>query len=240
MQFIKRRERPEAAPPPVTHPEAPAQQFAVRIHLLGRSSDGVRMRGAQAVHALPAIVDRVSSARIEIVEPLPTQYRDAAPTLERADELESWMRARHDVSPITRHALYVLESVDALDMTVDTFVCGLLYGTTEASGYPDYQAIVGGIASRWDEVTGDLVARAVVGWGGRGVRGDTDRRAESLVNALYAELTASGSLPEPEPAPRPASAGVRTGHVCSHCGFEGPSSQAFFCVRCGMRMSRSA
>ncbi len=36
-------------------------------------------------------------------------------------------------------------------------------------------AIVGGVASHWDESTGDMIVRGIVGWGGKGVRGDTDR-----------------------------------------------------------------
>ncbi len=241
MQFLKRRERPTPAAPPIPlHPEAPAQQFAVKVHLMGRSSDSVRMRGPNAFHAVPPIVDRLSASRVEVIEPLPPEHRNAAPRIERADELESWLRARSDVGPISRHALYVLESVDALDMTVDTFVCGLLHGAADAGGYPDYQAIVGGVASRWDEITGELVARAVVGWGGKGLRGDTNRHAETLVNALYGELVASGSPMAGEPVPGPVAAGEAGGLVCAHCGFEMTGGQAFFCIRCGMRMSRGA
>ena len=64
-------------------------------------------------------------------------------------------------------------------MTVDTFFCGLLHGETDTSGYPDYTAIVGGLASHWDELSGELIVRAVVGWGGKGQRGDTDRIASA-------------------------------------------------------------
>lgn len=240
MQFLKRKDRSaaESAPIPL-HAEAPGQQYAIKIHLMGRSSDSVRMRGPNAFHALNPIVDRLSNSRVEVLEPLPTDYRNAAPRIEHVEELDSWMRARSDAGPIARHALYVLETLDALDMTVDTFVCGLLYGATEASGYPDYQAIVGGVASRWDEITGELMARAVVGWGGKGVRGDSNRQAEALVNAIYAELVASGS-PMGDTPPGPVAMGDAAGLVCAHCGFEMVGGQAFFCIRCGMRMSRGA
>ena len=89
-----------------------------------------------------------------------------------------WLNAHHELSPITRHALVVLESIDAVDLAFDTFVCALLDGETDTSGYPEYNAIVGGVASHWDEATGDMIVRGVVGWGGRGVRGDTDRIAQ--------------------------------------------------------------
>ena len=240
MQFLKRREKPAAAPEPVAQrPDAPAQQYALKINLMGRTSDGVRLRGRNA-QALAPLVDRFSTTRVAIIEPLRLEHQNAAPRLDRIDELASWIRARGDEDPVARHALHVLESVDALDMTVDTFVCGLLHGTTDASGYPDYQAIVGGIATRWDEATGDLVARAAVGWGGKGVRGDTNRHAEVLVNALYAELLSSGPSHAADAPSGPVASGETVGLVCAHCGFEVIGGQAFFCVRCGMRMSRGA
>ena len=82
---------------------------------------------------------------------------------------------------MTRHALVVLESIDAIDLAFDTFVCALLDGEVDTSGYPEYNAVVGGVASHWDEATGDMIVRAVVGWGGKGVRGDTDRIGSRLL-----------------------------------------------------------
>ena len=241
MLFLKRKGKQQAAPvaPPV-FPDAPAQQYSVKIYLMGRSSESVRMEGAEAARTLPEIVDRMSKTRIELIEPLAQEHREAAPSIERSEEFEQWAQARQGIGPISRHALYVLETVDALDMTVDTFICGLLRGATEANGYPDYQAIVGGIATRWDEVSGDLLARAIVGWGGKGVRGDTDRHAELLINAIYGELRASQFSLGAAAQPRPPSAGMRSGLSCAHCGFETASRQAFVCTRCGMRLSRGA
>ena len=88
-----------------------------------------------------------------------------------------WINAHHGNSPIARHAISVLETVGALDLAFDTFVVTLLDGETDTSGYPEYNAIVGGVASHWDEATGDMIVRALAGWGGKGVRGDTDRTA---------------------------------------------------------------
>ena len=105
------------------------------------------------------------------------------------------MLARRDVGPIARHGLYVLEMTDALDMTVDTFSAGLLHGDTDTSGYPDYNAIVGGLASHWDELSGELIVRAVVGWGGKGLRGDTERIGQKLLSSLYQQVLASGYTP---------------------------------------------
>ncbi len=97
------------------------------------------------------------------------------PQIARPSEAMQWLNAHHELSPVTRHALVVLESIDAIDLAFDTFACALLDGETDTSGYPEYNAIVGGVASHWDEATGDMIVRGVVGWGGRGVRGDTDR-----------------------------------------------------------------
>ena len=94
-------------------------------------------------------------------------------------------------SPVTRHALVVLESIDAIDLAFDTFACTLLDGETDTSGYPEYNAIVGGVASHWDEATGDMIVRGVVGWGGRGVRGDTDRIAQRILAGILTNILAS-------------------------------------------------
>ena len=86
----------------------------------------------------------------------------------------------------------VFESTDAVDMTVDNLALALLHGETDTSGYPDYNAIVGGLASHWDELSGDLIVRAVVGWGGRGQRGDTERHGNRLLSSLYQQVRATG------------------------------------------------
>ena len=102
-----------------------------------------------------------------------------------------WLNAHHVHSPITRHALVVLESIDAIDLAFDTFVCSLLDGEVDTSGYPEYNAIVGGVAAHWDEATGDMICRAVVGWGGKGVRGDTDRIGAKLLGGVLSNILAS-------------------------------------------------
>ena len=58
-------------------------------------------------------------------------------------------------------------------------------------GYPEYNAVVGGVASHWDEATGDMIVRGVVGWGGRGVRGDTDRIASRILGGLLTNILAN-------------------------------------------------
>ena len=179
MSFL-RRKKPEAEPPPPPRRRcrrrSTAQEYSLRSALVARSSDGLRLPADPARPlAIPGIVEPLSQTPVETIEPLPLEYSDASPAIERFNEVQQWVLARRDVSPIGRHGLYVLEMTDALDMTVDTFSCGLLHGETDTSGYPDYNAIVGGLASHWDELSGELIVRAVVGWGGKGLRGDTER-----------------------------------------------------------------
>ena len=241
MSFLKRK-KPDAAPPPPPTPvqeEVIAQEYQLRIALMARSSDGLRLPAdPRVVASLASIVEPLSQTTVETIPPLPLEYSDAAPTFERYNEVQQWVLARRDVTPIGRHGLYVLEMTDALDMTVDTFLCGLLHGDTDTSGYPEYNAIVGGLATHWDELSGELIVRAVLGWGGKGLRGGTERIGTKLVSALYQQVLASGfSLGEAEQARLP-SIGLRSGLTCAHCGFEAGNASAFYCPKCGMRMLR--
>jgi hypothetical protein len=243
MSFLRRNRKVEAPPPLPSSPmqeDVSAQQYALKLNYLARSSDGLRMQADPAVRGmLPSIVEPLATTSVETVEPLPLEYSDAAPTMERFNEMQQWVLARRELGPIGRHGLYVLESTDALDMSVDTFFCALLHGDVDTSGYPEYNAIVGGLASHWDELSGELIVRAVLGWGGKGQRGDTDRIGQKMLSSLYQQVIASGySLGAAESARSPSIHG-RSGLVCQHCGFEAGNAGAFYCPKCGMRMSRS-
>ncbi len=242
MSFLKRKKPDSTPPPPPPTPaqeEVVAQEYQLRIALMARSSDGLRLPAdPRVVASLASIVEPLSQTTVETIQPLPLEYSDAAPTFERYNEVQQWVLARRDVTPIGRHGLYVLEMTDALDMTVDTFLCGLLHGDTDTSGYPEYNAIVGGLATHWDELSGELIVRAVLGWGGKGLRGGTERIGTKMVSALYQQVLASGfSLGEAEQARLP-SIGLRSGLTCAHCGFEAGNASAFYCPKCGMRMLR--
>jgi hypothetical protein len=243
MSFLRRNKKQgETAPPPPqpVHEDVSAQQYSVKLAYLARSSDGLRMQPDPGVREiLPGIVEPLASTPIEVIEPLPIEYTDAAPNMERFNEMQQWVLARREIGPIGRHALYVLEMTDALDMTVDTFYSALLHGETDTSGYPAYNAIVGGLASHWDELSGELIVRAVIGWGGKGQRGDTERIGQRILSSLYQQVIATGySLGAAESARAPHAAG-RSGLVCAHCGFEAGSAGAFYCPKCGMRMARA-
>jgi hypothetical protein len=242
MSFLRRKKPDDTPTPPPPTPvseEVAAQQFSLKLAYIARSSDGLRMEADPAVRAmLPDVVGPLALTTVEVIEPLEREFGEAAPRIERMREMEQWVQARSAVSPIGRHALYILESTDAIDMTVDTFFSALLHGETDTSGYPDYNAIVGGLASHWDELSGDLIVRAVIGWGGKGLRGDTERIGQRLLSSLYQQVIATGRSLGPATAARLPSAGGHGGVVCAHCGFDAGAEGAFYCPKCGMRMTR--
>ena len=248
LDFLKRRgnENDDAAPaaPPaagssVMPEEIVAQEYQLKLYFAGKSSEGVRMKaGPNAMNELPSMLIGLAKSEIEVVDPLPIEFSEATPTIVRPSEAMQWLNAHHALSPITRHALVVLESIDAVDLAFDTFVCAMLDGETDTSGYPEYNAIVGGVASHWDEATGDMICRAVVGWGGRGVRGDTDRIGAKLLAGLLTNVLASQYALGITSIERPVPAAGRGGLVCAHCGFASAHERAFYCPKCGMRLLR--
>ncbi len=246
LEFLKRKGDADKAPATAT-PVAPvgmpeevvAQEYQLKLYYAGKSTEGVRMRaGPQAMAELPRMLDGLTRNEVEVVDPLPLEYAQAIPVIARPSEAMQWLNAHHELSPVTRHALVVLESIDAVDLAFDTFVCSLLDGETDTSGYPDYSAIVGGLASHWDEATGDMIVRGVVGWGGKGVRGDTDRTASRILGGILSNILASQYAMGLTSVDRPVPAAGRGGLVCAHCGFASGHERAFYCPKCGMRLLR--
>ena len=248
LDFLKRKNATEAAasaatPAPMASAVMPeevvAQEYQLELYYAGKTSEGVRMRaGQQAMTDLPSMLVGLAKAEIEVVEPLPIEFSQATPTIARPSEAMQWLNAHHVHSPITRHALVVLESIDAIDLAFDTFVCSLLDGEVDTSGYPEYNAVLGGVAAHWDEATGDMIVRAVVGWGGRGVRGDTDRIGAKLLAGILTNVLANQYAMGLTAVERPMPAAGRGGLVCAHCGFASAHERAFYCPKCGMRLLR--
>jgi hypothetical protein len=219
--------------------EVVAQEYILKLYYAGKSSEGVRMKaGPRALQELPGMLVGMAKTEIETVDPLPIEFGQASPVISRPSEAMQWINAHHVHSPITRHALVVLESIDAIDLAFDTFVCSLLDGEVDTSGYPEYNAVVGGVASHWDETTGDMIVRGVVGWGGRGVRGDTDRIGARLLGGLLTNILANQFAMGITETERPVPAAGRGGLVCAHCGFASGHERAFYCPKCGMRLLR--
>jgi hypothetical protein len=246
LDFLKRRGQAaeSAAPAPaktsgLMPEEVVAQDHQLKLYYAGKSSEGVRMKaGPAATRELPSMLVGLARSEIEVVEPLAIEYSEATPTIATPSEAMQWLNAHHAHSPITRHALVVLESIDAVDLAFDTFVCALLEGEVDTSGYPEYNAIVGGVAAHWDESTGDMICRAVVGWGGKGVRGDTDRLGAKILGGLLNNILACQYAMGLTNIERPVPAAGRGGLVCAHCGFASGHERAFYCPKCGMRLLR--
>jgi len=247
LEFLKRRggdaDKPAPAPQPARAVGLPeeivAQEYQLKLAYAGKSTEGVRMSaGPRALAELPDMLAGLAKSEVEVVEPLPLEYAQAVPQIVRPSEAMQWLNAHHQLSPVTRHALYVLESIDGVDLAFDTFACALLDGETDTSGYPEYNAIVGGVASHWDEATGDMIVRGVVGWGGRGVRGDTDRNGARILAGILTNILANKHAMGLTAVERPVPAAGRGGLVCAHCGFASAHERAFYCPKCGMRLLR--
>ena len=239
LEFLKRGKSQPARPPAPEPEEIEAEDYALRINYGAKSSDGVRMKARPgATDDLQNMLSGLVDGAIEVVAPLPVEFGEASPAIERPEEAMQWLNAHHDLAPVTLHALVVLETLDAIDLAFDTFACALLDGETNTAGYPLYNAIVGGAASHWDEATGELIVRAVVGWGGKGVRGDTERTAGRLLAGIFGNILASNYALGLAPVDRPVPAAGRGGLVCAHCGFASAHERAFYCPKCGMRLLR--
>jgi hypothetical protein len=83
-----------------------------------------------------------------------------------------------------------------------------------------------------------MIVRAVLGWGGKGVRGDTDRIGARLLGGLLTNVLASQYAVGLTAIERPVPAAGRGGLVCAHCGFASAHERAFYCPKCGMRLLR--
>ena len=235
----KRSSRDEASTPQPLVAEVNSHEFALKLSYSAKSSEGVRIKaGPGLVPRLHSMLAGYLKGESELVEPLPVTFGQATPFIARLPGSAQWLQYHHQNSPVTRHTLVVLESVDAIDPVFETLVCGLLAGETDTMGYPEYNAIVGGVVTHFDEVTGDLIVRAVVGWGGKGVRGDTDRNAAGVLagrfNNVAGDTHAVGTVPLDRPTPSSGSGGM----ACQHCGFDSGLDRAFYCPKCGMRMLR--
>jgi hypothetical protein len=237
--FRKTRKGPAQPYTPPVLEEISAQDFSLKLSYSAKSSESVRVRtGPEGVAWLMRMLDGCVQAEPELVEPYPVEFGQAAPFIARMPAAAEWLAYHRKRLPVTRHALVVLEAVDAIDLAFDTLVCGLLDGTVDTSGYPEYNTIVGGVASHWDEMTGDMIVRAVVGWGGKGVRGDTERNASRILSGLFANLKADPHALGVVAGERLLGGGKQGGIACAHCGFDSGHERAFYCPKCGMRMDR--
>lgn len=243
LDFLKKRRSKAPDPadqgPSVLPEDLEAEDYELRLTYRAKSSPGVRMTaGPGALEQLPALLGGIGRGDVALVQPLSVEDQEAAPRIVDPVQAMAWVNSRHDETPVTRHALMVLESLDALDPAFETAALALLSGETDTAGYPEYDAVTGGVVSYWDEVTGDIVVRGVVSWGGKGVRGDTERTASRHLATLLGNILANQNAIGVTASERPMPAARSGGLVCSHCGFASGHDRAFYCPKCGMRMVR--
>jgi hypothetical protein len=246
FDFLKRKKEPTDAPqsrglpdPGILTEEPPAEDYEVKLTYRARSSKGVRFApGEGSVATLPLMLEQFSISPIELIEPLDPQFADATPAVMRTIEASQWLNAHHHRSPVTRYGLRVLETLDAVDPGFESVAICLLEGSLDSGGYPDYTGIVGAVASYWDEVTGDQMVRGIVGWGGKGVRGDTERNATRFLSSILVAIVGTRGAAELVELDRPLPPDSGAGLVCPHCHFAQVGKSAFYCPKCGMRLLR--
>ena len=241
IPFLGRRKKSAPARPP-PRPSLPPDQLeledqSLRLHFRALSSHGVRMPSDHDIPVrLASLLEGYALSPVELIEPLPVEFQNAAPSIVRPESALQWINAHYGRSPISRHALFILESLDALDLAYETFAVALLNGDVDGEGFPRFDTIVGGPVTYWDENSGELIVRIVLGWGGEGVRGDTQKIAQRLHSRLLSNLMASQGATELARVERPvATAGEMP---CSHCGFTALDRRAHYCPKCGMRTAR--
>ena len=242
IPFLGRRKRRTAAPPP--RPALPPDQLeledqSLRLQYRALSSHGVRMPSDRDIPVrLPSLLEGFALSEVDVIEPLTMEYQNASPSIIRPETALQWINAHHGRSPIARHALFILESLDALDLAYETFAVGLLHGDVDGEGFPRFDAIFGGPVSYWDETTGELIVRIVLGWGGEGVRGDTQKTAQRLHSRLLGNLLASQGATELGRVERKVAMAGDAPMPCSHCGFTALDRRSHYCPKCGMRTAR--
>ncbi len=239
LPFLGRKKaQAKTAPPRVRIPpdQIEVNTLSIKFQYYSMSSHGVRTPATHDVpQRLPALLTGFAQSPVELIEPLPIDFEDAAPSLVRPEAALQWINAHHGRSPLARQALFVFESLDVVDLAYETFALALLHGELDGEGYPRFDAIFGGPVSFWDEANGDLVVRFLLGWGGEGIRGDTQRIAQRLLARLMGNLLATHDATELGDVARPVAVSGSRLEPCSHCGFAYIDRRAQYCPKCGMR-----
>jgi len=239
IPFIGRKKTPVAAAPPrvrIPPDQIDVNTMSIKFQYYSMSSHGVRTPGTHDVpERLPALLAGFATSPVELIEPLPIDFEAAAPSLVRPEAALQWINAHHGRSALARQSLFVFESLDVIDLAYETFALALLHGELDGEGFPRFDAIFGGPVSYWDEASGDLVVRFLLGWGGEGTRGDTQRIAQRLLARLMGNLLATHDATELGAVARPVAVSGSRHEPCSHCGFPAIDRRAQYCPKCGMR-----
>ena len=242
LPFMGSRKKEQQTAPPQHRVALPPdtlefEEASLRLQYYSMSSHGVRLPNADKVPALlPRLLEGFAK-QVELIEPLDETFQNAAPQLLRPQVALEWINAHHGRSQIGRHALYILESLDAIDLAYETIAVALLTGDVDGEGFPRWDAIVGGPISFWDEASGDLIVRMALAWGGEGTKGDTQRIAQRLLARLMANMLASQGATELGRVERPVAVSGQQRAACPHCGFRQIDRRAHYCPKCGLRIA---
>ncbi len=241
LPFIGSRKKKRAAAPPsrvVLPPDTiEFEEASLRLQYHSLSSHGVRMPHRDDVPTLLPTLLEGFTPHVELIEPLDESFQNAAPQLLRPQVALEWINAHHGRSQTGRHALYILESLDVIDLAYETFAVALLFGDLDGEGFPRFDAIVGGPISYWDEASGDLIVRMALCWGGEGVKGDTQRIAQKLLARLMSNLLASQGATELGRVERPVAVSGQQRASCPHCSFRQIDRRAHYCPKCGLSLA---
>ena len=189
LEFLKRRggdaDQPAPASAAKVAPGVPeevvAQEYQLKLYYAGKSSEGVRLKaGPRALAELPSMLAGIAKSDVEVVEPLPLEFSQALPSIVRPSEAMQWLNAHHQLNPITRHALVVLESIEAVDLAFDTFACAPARRRDRHLGLPGVQRDHrrGGVALGRGHRRHDRARRRRLGWPGRPRRHRPDREPD--------------------------------------------------------------
>ena len=238
LPFRRRKPAQPAVPsrPPITSESFTVHDHALRLQFHAKSGDGVRLIGKPSVEELPGLLAGIARSKPELIVPLSPDAQSATPDITRPADALLWINTRYQHEAVTRHALYVLEMLDAIDPAYETAALALLHGDLDGEGAPRYDSVIGGVISFWDESSGELVVRPVVGWGGEGSRSDTDRAAQRLLTKIMGNILDSQGAQGLHAVERPVAGGGAV--ECMSCGFATLSQQARYCPKCGVRRLR--
>jgi len=244
LPFLGSRKKSSRPTPPQHRVALPPDTLefeaeSLRLQYHSMSSHGVRMPHADSVPKLLPHLLEGFARDVELIEPLDESFQDAAPQLLRPQIALQWINAHHGRTTIGRHAIYILQSLDAIDLAYETFAVALLSGEVDGEGFPRFDAIVGGPISYWDEASGDLIVRIALCWGGEGVKGDTQRVAQRLLARMMANMLASQGATELGRVERPVAVSGDQRFACQHCGFRQLDRRAHYCPKCGLRLTGS-
>src|SRR3954454_5369765 len=104
------------------------EEASLRLQYHSMSSHGVRLPHVDNIPSfLPKLLESFA-ANVEVVEPLDESFQNAATQILRPQVALEWTNAHLGLSKIGRHALYILESLDGIDVADETFGFAMLYG----------------------------------------------------------------------------------------------------------------